>query len=266
MGLKTVLRNLVPLRLQVPVKYLFNTIGGGMEPELDILSLLIDVGQQVIDVGGNRGTYAYKLYKLGTIVEVFEPNGVCSDILKAWAAGKPTVRVHPVALSSSAGSAVLHVPIDSAGTAHDASATLENKLFAISEDKTVELRTLDSFAFQNIVFIKIDVEGHECSVLDGASATIEAQKPSLLVEIEQRHLNRPIADVFDLIMAYGYSAFFLRGGKLQDIKHFDVNKDQDFEGSLHRPGNYINNFIFVHPSTVNPKFSKAVNQTLGIML
>ena len=266
MGIKTVLRNLVPLRLQVPVKYLFNTFSGGMEPELDILSLLIDAGQHVIDVGGNRGTYAYKLYKLGANVEVFEPNGVCSDILKAWAAGKPSVCVHPVALSSCVGNAVLHVPVDSAGTAHDASATLENKLFAKSEDKTVELRTLDSFGFQNITFIKIDVEGHECSVLGGASATIEAQKPSLLVEIEQRHLSRPIAEVFDLIMAYGYSAFFLRGGKLQDINQFDVLKDQDFEGSLDRPENYINNFIFVHPSTINPKFSKAINQTFGTIL
>lgn len=266
MGLKAILRNLVPLRFQVPVKYRFNAFGGRLEPELEILRLLIDADEHVIDVGGNRGTYAYKLYKLGARVEVFEPNGVCAEILNAWAAGKPTVTVHPVALSNSAGSAVLHVPVDAAGTAHDASASLENKPFASSQDKTVELRTLDSYGFNDIRFMKIDVEGHESSVLGGAAASIAAQKPALLVEIEQRHLSRPIAEVFELIMAFGYRAFFLRNGALQDIAQFDVLKDQDFEGCLDSPENYINNFIFVHPATVNAKFRAAVQLELGMVL
>lgn len=266
MGLKAIVRNLVPLRFQVPVKFRYNAFGGRLEPELAILRLLIDAGEHVIDVGGNRGTYAYKLYKLGARVEVFEPNGVCADVLNAWAAGKSTVTVHPVALSSSAGNAVLHVPVDSVGTAHDASATLENKLFDVAEDKMVELRTLDSYGFSGIRFIKIDVEGHESSVLGGATATIASQQPSLLVEIEQRHLSRPIAEVFELIMAYGYQAFFLRNGILQDIAQFNVLRDQDFEGCLHSPENYINNFIFVHPATVNAKFKAAVKLALGKVL
>lgn len=266
MGLKAALRSFVPLRMQVPVKYLFNALSGRLEPELDILALLIDSGDHVIDVGGNRGTYAYKLYKLGARVEVFEPNGVCADVLNAWAAGKAPVTVHPVALSSSAGNAMLHVPVDSVGTAHDASATLENKLFDVAEDKMVELRTLDSYGFSGIHFIKIDVEGHESSVLGGATATITSQQPSLLVEIEQRHLRRPIAEVFELIMAYGYQAFFLRNGTLQDIAQFDVLKDQDFESCLHSPENYINNFIFVHPTSVNAKFKAAVKLALGVVL
>ncbi len=266
MSLKTALRNMLPARLQVPAKFLYNRLGGQLEPELDILKDLVQAGDHVIDVGGNRGTYAYKLHALGCRVEVFEPNGVCAKILNAWAANKPHVSVHSVALSNVAGSAVLHVPVDAAGIAHDASASLENTPSGEVEDKTVELKTLDSYGFRDITFIKIDVEGHESSVLGGASTTIETQKPSLLVEIEQRHISRPIAEVFDLIMAYGYSAFFLRGGKLQNINNFDVSKDQDFEGSLHQPGNYINNFIFVHPSTVNPKFRKIINQTLGIIL
>jgi FkbM family methyltransferase len=46
-----------------------------------------------------------------------------------------------------------------------------------------ELRTLDSFGFKNVSFIKIDVEGFEDFVLDGARATIAANKPVLVVEI-----------------------------------------------------------------------------------
>lgn len=47
-----------------------------------------------------------------------------------------------------------------------------------------ELRTLDSFGFRNISFIKIDVEGFEDFVLAGAAQTIEQQHPVLLVEIQ----------------------------------------------------------------------------------
>ena len=36
-------------------------------------------------------------------------------------------------------------------------------------------------------FIKIDVEGHELKVIDGAKETIEKHKPNLLIEIEEQH-------------------------------------------------------------------------------
>lgn len=258
MGLKSIIRDMLPLRYQVPVKFLFNRLGGSLEPELGILGLLVDENAHVIDVGGNRGTYAFKLHALGCRVEVFEPNGVCADILTAWAAGKPSVAVHSVALSNTEGRAVLHVPVDASGTAHDASASLENTPSGSVEDKTVELRTLDSFGFQDIAFIKIDVEGHECSVIQGAADSIARMKPSLLVEIEQRHIRRPIGEVFELVLGSGYQGYFLRGGKLQGIAFFDAGKDQDFEGTLHEPGKYINNFLFVHPSTVNAKFRKFI--------
>lgn len=265
MGLKTAVRKLMPFSLQVPVKYLLNTLSGRIEPELDILKLLIDAGDHVIDVGGNRGIYAYKLHKLGARVEVFEPNCVCADILKAWAAGKPSVNVHQIALSCAAGAAVLYIPLDASGIAHDASATLEIKPAGPVEDKMVALRTLDSYGFADVTFIKIDVEGHESSVILGAAGSIANLKPTLLVEIEQRHIHQPIGEVFGLLLDSGYSGYFLRNHKLQGINLFDVAKDQDFEGSLHAPEKYIYNFIFVHPSTVNAKFKKFIENS-GMML
>ena len=48
----------------------------------------------------------------------------------------------------------------------------------------VELRTIDSFGFRNVSFMKIDVEGFEDHVLDGAAQTIRTQHPALLVEIQ----------------------------------------------------------------------------------
>ena len=47
----------------------------------------------------------------------------------------------------------------------------------------VDLKTIDSLALERVDFIKIDVEGMEEVVLDGAKGTIEKLKPILFVEI-----------------------------------------------------------------------------------
>jgi FkbM family methyltransferase len=52
----------------------------------------------------------------------------------------------------------------------------------------VEARTIDSFGFSDVSLIKIDVEGHQLPVLEGAERTIRAHRPAIVIEIgrEQR--------------------------------------------------------------------------------
>ena len=195
-NLKTLVRDLLPKRYQVPAKYWYGRVRGGLEEEMKFLPLLVHQGDRVIDIGGNRGVYAYQFWRLGARVEVFEPNPICFSVLESWAVGKLAVHLHSVALSSRAGSANLHIPIDGFGVEHDASASIEQTGFPQARDQLVSLRTFDSYRFESVGFIKIDVEGHEYAVLDGASATITSSKPALLVEIEQRHSGRPISEVF----------------------------------------------------------------------
>ena len=47
----------------------------------------------------------------------------------------------------------------------------------------VEVRTLDSFAFRDVCVIKVDVEGSEMEVLEGARETILRDRPPLIVEL-----------------------------------------------------------------------------------
>jgi hypothetical protein len=50
------------------------------------------------------------------------------------------------------------------------------------EKHTGELTTLDRFNFESVDWIKIDVEGFENAVLEGSRATIQRNRPWLLIE------------------------------------------------------------------------------------
>ena len=244
-------RDLLPSRFQVPSKYWYGWLRGSLEAEMKFIELIVRRGDTVVDVGGNRGIYAYRIWKMGATVEVFEPNPICCQVLKAWAAGRRGVSIHPIALSSRAGAANLHIPIDGSGVEHDASASIEHSAFALTREQVVELKTLDSYNFSDISMIKIDVEGHEFDVIEGAAGTIAALKPALLVEIEQRHIDRPIGDVFAKILRFGYEGTFLGEMGLVKLENFDVSRDQSMKNFGSSGGRYVNNFLFLHRSRID---------------
>lgn len=76
-----------------------------------------------------------------------------------------------------------------------------------------ELRTIDGFNFNNVSFIKIDVEQFEDPVLVGARNTIAIHKPILLVEIQggfdfdtaPEDIRDKVRHTVDKIKAMGYS-------------------------------------------------------------
>ena len=217
---------------------------------MKFLRHLVNPKDRVIDVGGNRGVYAYNLWRLGATVEVFEPNPTCLSVLTTWAKGKSTVHLYPVALSSHAGSATLHIPVDEQGIEHDASASIEHAGFVKSRNERVRLRTLDSFDFQGVSLIKIDVEGHEYSVIEGAMATIASSRPALLIEIEQRHACRPIEEIFEKMQGLGYQGFFVHRGHITALEKFNATTHQSMANFNGRKGPYINNFLFLHRDRV----------------
>jgi len=245
-GLVTVLRDLLPKRLQVPAKYWYRSLWAGLEDEMSLLEFLIKTNDLVIDVGGNRGIYAYRFWQLGARVEVFEPNPKCVKIMSAWATGRSNINIHSVALSNSTGNAKLHIPVDASGIEHDASASLESVGFENSKDELVPLQTLDSFQFSHVKFIKIDVEGHECGVIEGGATTLKSSRPGLLIEIEQRHNTLPITEVFDKVTSFGYQGFFLDSNRLTPLENFDLYNDQPIEDFGVSNARYINNFLFLH--------------------
>lgn len=236
------LHTLVPSRWRLPVRYRLMQVSGTLEPELVRLTDYIEPGHVTIDVGANHGVWSYRLARVSTRVEAFEPQPWCADTLQAWAS--PRVSVHRVGLSDADGELQLAVP-QSGGLPLTSRATFEDAP-ADWPRVAVPVCRLDDFGFTDVGFVKIDVEGHERAVLRGAAETLRRERPVLVIEVEQRHLgDTPIDEVLDGIEALGYDGRFLLRDRWTPLATFDYAAHQaPYEEDT---GNraYVNNFLFL---------------------
>ncbi|HKS07785.1 MAG TPA: FkbM family methyltransferase [Gemmatimonadaceae bacterium] len=185
------------------------------ETELLHLSKFVPRDRMAIDVGANKGVFSYALSKLCPRVEAFEPNPAMFEALQH--ALSRNAHAHQIALSDTNGEAELNFPEvrGKAGVFSYQRATLLGpSASATHRALRVQTRTLDSFDFRGVGFIKIDVEGFEQAVLDGARATLARERPALMVELAESHTGRPIAESIAAIAARGYEVFVLAAGDL----------------------------------------------------
>lgn len=221
------------------------------EPELRLLSRLVDRRRLAIDIGGNTGVYTYHLSRFARDVLTFEPNPEYAALLRA--AGLRT-RVEAVALSSEPGEGFLRFP-SFEGMEHGGMASLASKAVpdrVLSREIAVPLRRLDEYLLDDVGFIKIDVEGHEEAVLAGAEETIDRCRPAMLVEIEERSNPGGLARIAQRLVRWGYDCSFLHAGRRLPLAEFDPSKHQAWLDEVRKRSRlsrvkYINNFIFVSP-------------------
>jgi len=210
------------------------------EPELRLLADLVDPGRAAVDVGANRGVWTHQLAALCPTVYAFEPNPKMFAIL---AAARPAnVVARQIALSDRSGLADLNIPRSARGYSNQ-HASLETgwlggKIFGVVEVATARL---DDLVVEPCGFIKIDVEGHEAAVVAGAAGLIERDRPTLLIEMEERHSNQPIEQSIADVRALGYDALVFKDGALTGIEAFDPDADHRAAVETAR---YIFNFVF----------------------
>ncbi len=219
--------------------------GANYEREMELLDVLCDPTRTGIDIGAKVGMYTYRIRAHSSDVIAFEPIPLFHNMLKAVFEGKRG-HIEPVAASSTHGKAVLRMPFDQTDSPQFGRSTIDqgNALthhqVARTEELEVETRTIDEYKIPNVGFIKIDVEGHEVSVLDGAAQTIDAHKPNLLIECNDDHQENGRAKLADWLRARGYDAVFVVGRDLVSIDKYDRAEHWD--------KHTIENFICIHSS------------------
>jgi FkbM family methyltransferase len=183
------------------------------EPELAVLAQLMPRGGTAIDVGANQGIFAYALSGLADRVIAFEPNPDYALFARWMLRGR--AEVHALALSDRAGRATFTVPISAQGMDLHFAGSLKptHGQFPNYRSYEVEVRRLDDFGFENVRFIKADVEGSEHEVLDGARATIMRDRPVILLELLSGTHADPYAITAAICQDFGYDAVIVQHGE-----------------------------------------------------
>lgn len=120
---------------------------------------------------------------------------------------------------------------------------------------TVETTTIDAQDFENVGFMKIDVEGHELEVLNGAEMTIRMNRPTCMVEVYPKFNNGPVASTFEFFFTRNYKCFYnIRGQGLQPVS--DVENGVRVASDEQLIQQHDGDFLFVHKENIDGNLSK----------
>jgi len=173
-----------------------------------------------VDVGANSGSFALLgLVHPSLVCHAVEPNPSAATLLKrhvAVNALNSVTTVHECALSNFTGRGVLGLPRQ---TGLATLGTVDH--MPDRDDLVVELVRLDDLVEQcgigRIDAIKVDTEGHELLVLQGAIGVIERWRPILLLEAVDTMMARhgySRRELDDFLACHGYS---VQGVGTEDI-------------------------------------------------
>ncbi len=245
MKLRKYIKSIIPKSYHLPVQYNYSRFMGLLDKEIFMIGKHVNKKRRAIDIGANMGIYSYYLSKHFRNVESFEPLENCTILLNKYASRIGNLKLYTVGLSNKNEKAFLYVPI--IGEGHLLNAGLASIHDPGGQRKQIEvpLHRLDDYGFKEVDFIKIDVEGHEYEVLEGAIETISREKPVLLIEIEQRHLGKKsIEDVIHYILSFGYKGGFYLNSTFTSTEEFNYKRDQKIFLENVSNNRYINNFFF----------------------
>jgi len=169
--------------------------GEWCEREVDLYAQLLSDGDNVIEVGANIGLHAVPLAKLvgsGRLL-CFEPQRLIHQVLAANCALNKLINVHTI--HSAVGDRCDQIEIPAGDLEEswnygsfsiDSGYSTEGQYQGRQWSERVELTTLDAHpdvrALKSLRLLKIDVEGLELAVLQGAAETIAKHRPVLFVE------------------------------------------------------------------------------------
>ncbi len=173
----------------------------------EIIKTLLPVGGIFIDIGANIGIYscimAHHVGNTGSVI-AFEPMAENLELLyqNIKLNKLKNIEVNELALSNRQGSFNLYVP-----SAHQQGATGCTQVWNPGDWVSVgntDATTLDiAFQKERLDFIKIDTQGHELEILEGAKSTIERFQPFILCEVLEENRTK----VFDLMNSWNYAIF-----------------------------------------------------------
>ncbi len=176
--------------------------GEWSEGEIDLFRQMLQPGMVVVEVGANIGAHTVFLAQAvapNGCVLAFEPQRIVYQTLCANLALNHITNVQCVQAAVGSSPGELFVPpLDY----HRANNFGGLGLGEFQSGERVPVFTLDSYGIRECALIKVDVEGMEKEVLEGARATIARCQPLLYVENDRPDRS---ASLIHLISSLGYN-------------------------------------------------------------
>jgi FkbM family methyltransferase len=197
-----------------------------------------------LDVGAHIGYYS--LYMLPRVLEVFsfEPDPRVRVLLEQNVGGRRKVTVIPSAVGAIPGRARFTLE------QHSEVSHLADDGDDVGNQIAVDVVTIDGFVRERglaVEAIKIDVEGHDTEVIQGALSVLARQQPLVLTEA------RPDAVLFGLTHQVGYRVFAF-------ARHRRTWKKRFTELTAERPKPGATKMLFLVPQRLTAAFERLVDQ------
>ncbi len=181
--------------------------GEWCEFEIQLLRLFIKPGDIVVDAGANIGTHTVAFANMvgpTGVVHAFEPQRRNFLMLAGNVAinGLENVFCHQAAVGDAMGKIRLP-PLPASDTNFNFSAV--SIAGGSNDGESVPLVTLDSLDLPSCQVIKIDTEGMEPQVLNGARSLIDRYRPFLYLENNEAGASQRLSTLLD---GYGYTAWW----------------------------------------------------------
>ncbi|HEY0119202.1 MAG TPA: FkbM family methyltransferase [Cellulomonas sp.] len=177
-----------------------------VEDEVLGLEGLVEPGAVCLDVGAEFGLYTWSLADLvgpSGAVHAVEPQPDLGRLLRfgRWLVGARNVTIHHLALGDQPGQGHLSQPSRGVVRVHGRTFLADgtnglgsNAEFSRHRSIDVRVDTLDALVerlgLTRLDLVKADVEGAEGRLLASADQTLRRFRPHLLLELEDRHLDR----------------------------------------------------------------------------
>jgi len=179
-------------------------------------------GDLFIDIGANIGWQTLMAGRIGARAISFEPSPKVFDHLRRNVSMNQfaSVEVRSIALSDREGEAFMTFSDPSAN--NDGTATLESPADGAADAlrNTVKLSTFDrqiGVLDEPVRLIKIDVEGHEISVLKGMQESLrKGLVKSLIIEVE--HIKHQLDEMVSLLPGFSFYPLPPGSGRLDPSK------------------------------------------------
>ena len=211
---------------------------GTIEPYFqEIVNVLVSRNDVILDIGANIGTHSVILSRKSKLGKVyaFEPQSLTFSILQNNILYNSLTNVIPLhyAITTLDNQAVSMDNFSFVGK------RVNNGALRLSPFKNKQIigevslsRTIDSFNFKQVNFIKMDIQGSEIMALAGAKRTIKKSRPTMFIEIEQIHLEAlgyTTIQLIEKIRSFQYVIYRINANSFVDHLCVPIEKVTTFE-------------------------------------